>query len=153
VCASVFGGAGIVIGLWTYGYNIMRNLGNRVTLHSPSRGFSMELGSAITIIMATQLSMWLDLQLETGIDDLLILLCRSTCVYNPMYYRSYRWRRFMQWRLANYQLEDGGMDLYGLVHHSPISSNHIRQPDGLHSQCTQMGLSDDLARRSPSPTT
>lgn len=50
-----FGGAAIVIGLWTYGYNIMRNLGNRITLHSPSRGFSMELGSAITIIMATQL--------------------------------------------------------------------------------------------------
>ncbi|KAB2578227.1 Phosphate permease PHO89 [Lasiodiplodia theobromae] len=52
-----FGGAGIVIGLWTYGYNIMRNLGNRITLHSPSRGFSMELGSAITIIMATQLAL------------------------------------------------------------------------------------------------
>ncbi|OMP85685.1 Phosphate-repressible phosphate permease [Diplodia seriata] len=52
-----FGGAGIVVGLWTYGYNIMRNLGNRITLHSPSRGFSMELGSAITIIMATQLAL------------------------------------------------------------------------------------------------
>lgn len=50
-----FGGAGIVIGLWTYGYHIMRNLGNRVTLMSPSRGFSMELGSVITVIMATRL--------------------------------------------------------------------------------------------------
>lgn len=46
----------IAIGVWTYGYNIMRNLGNRLTLHSPSRGFSMELGSVITIIIATQLS-------------------------------------------------------------------------------------------------
>jgi hypothetical protein len=35
----------------------MRNLGNRITLHSPSRGFSMELGSAITVILATRLSM------------------------------------------------------------------------------------------------
>lgn len=52
----VFGGAAIVIGLWTYGYNIMRNLGNRITLHSPSRGFSMELGAAVTVIMATRLS-------------------------------------------------------------------------------------------------
>lgn len=52
----VFGGAAIVIGLWTYGYNIMRNLGNRITLHSPSRGFSMELGAATTVIMATRLS-------------------------------------------------------------------------------------------------
>jgi sodium-dependent phosphate transporter len=51
-----FGGVALVIGLWTYGYNIMRNLGNRITLHSPSRGFSMELGSAITVILATRLS-------------------------------------------------------------------------------------------------
>ncbi|KAJ1549256.1 Na+/Pi symporter [Cladochytrium tenue] len=51
------GGAFLVIGLWTYGYNIMRNLGNRVTLHSPSRGFSMELGSAITVIIATRLKL------------------------------------------------------------------------------------------------
>ncbi|OCK77306.1 phosphate transporter [Lepidopterella palustris CBS 459.81] len=41
----------------TYGYNIMRNLGNRLTLHSPSHGFSMELGSAITVIMATRLKL------------------------------------------------------------------------------------------------
>ncbi|KAF6830547.1 phosphate-repressible phosphate permease [Colletotrichum musicola] len=53
----VFGGGGIAIGLWTYGYRIMRNLGNKVTLHSPSRGFSMELGSAFTIIFATRMSL------------------------------------------------------------------------------------------------
>jgi solute carrier family 20 (sodium-dependent phosphate transporter) len=52
----VFGSVMLVLGLWTYGYNIMANLGNRITLHSPSRGFSMELGSAITVILATRLS-------------------------------------------------------------------------------------------------
>ncbi|TLS22695.1 uncharacterized protein PpBr36_06491 [Pyricularia pennisetigena] len=52
-----FGGAGIALGIWTYGYNIMRNLGNRITLHSPSRGFSMELGAAVTIILATRLKL------------------------------------------------------------------------------------------------
>ncbi|KAG0644182.1 phosphate transporter [Tuber brumale] len=52
-----YGGAGIVIGLWTYGYNIMRNLGNRLTLQSPSRGFSMELGSAVTVVLATRLAL------------------------------------------------------------------------------------------------
>ncbi|RBR19860.1 uncharacterized protein FIESC28_05466 [Fusarium coffeatum] len=52
-----FGGVGIVIGLWTYGYNIMRNLGNRVTLMSPARGFCIELGSVITVIMATRLKL------------------------------------------------------------------------------------------------
>jgi len=53
----VFGGSCLVIGLWTYGYNIMRNLGNRMTLQSPSRGFSMELGSAVTVILATHLKL------------------------------------------------------------------------------------------------
>ncbi|KAL0961175.1 hypothetical protein HGRIS_006148 [Hohenbuehelia grisea] len=53
----VFGGAAIVIGLWTYGYNIMRMLGNRLTLHSPSRGFSMEFGAALTVVMATRLAL------------------------------------------------------------------------------------------------
>ncbi|KAL7623698.1 Na+/Pi symporter [Parahypoxylon ruwenzoriense] len=52
-----FGGAAIVVGLWTYGYHIMANLGNRLTLNSPSRGFSMELGSAVTIILATRLKL------------------------------------------------------------------------------------------------
>ncbi|KAI0402653.1 phosphate transporter [Xylaria palmicola] len=52
-----FGAGALVIGLWTYGYNIMRNLGNKLTLNSPSRGFSMELGSAITIIVATRLKL------------------------------------------------------------------------------------------------
>lgn len=42
-----FGGAMIVIGLATYGYNIMKVLGNNITMHSPSRGFSMELGASI----------------------------------------------------------------------------------------------------------
>lgn len=46
-----------MIGLWTYGYNIMRNLGNKLTLHSPSRGFSMELGSVVTVVMATRLAL------------------------------------------------------------------------------------------------
>lgn len=44
----------MIIGLWTYGYKIMVNLGNRITLISPTRGFSCELGSTITIIIATR---------------------------------------------------------------------------------------------------
>ncbi|PBK80826.1 sodium:inorganic phosphate symporter [Armillaria gallica] len=50
----VAGALFLVIGLATYGYNIMAVLGNRMTLHSPSRGYSMELGSAITVILASQ---------------------------------------------------------------------------------------------------
>ncbi|KAH7324509.1 phosphate transporter [Stachybotrys elegans] len=51
------GGGCIALGIWTYGYNIMKVLGNRLTLHSPSRGFSMELGATITIVVATQLAL------------------------------------------------------------------------------------------------
>ncbi len=50
-------GAALSIGLWFYGYHLMRMLGNRITLHSPSRGFSMELGSAVTVVMATRLAL------------------------------------------------------------------------------------------------
>lgn len=35
----------------------MRNLGNRITLHSPSRGFCMELGAALTVVLATRLAL------------------------------------------------------------------------------------------------
>ncbi|KAK6435003.1 Na+/Pi symporter [Oleoguttula sp. CCFEE 5521] len=57
ICILIFGGAAIAIGLWTYGYNLMRNLGNRITLHSPSRGFCMELGAALTVVMTTRSSL------------------------------------------------------------------------------------------------
>ncbi|TXT04866.1 hypothetical protein VHUM_03949 [Vanrija humicola] len=50
----VFGAAFIVIGLATYGYNIMAALGNRLTLHSPSRGFSMQFGASLTVLLASQ---------------------------------------------------------------------------------------------------
>jgi len=46
-------GLAIDMGLVFYGYNVMRNLGNNITYHSPSRGFSMELGAALTVITAS----------------------------------------------------------------------------------------------------
>jgi phosphate/sulfate permease len=45
----------LVIGLVTYGYNIMSSLGNKLTYHSPSRGFSMELASATSVLTASKL--------------------------------------------------------------------------------------------------
>ncbi|KAJ3288328.1 Na+/Pi symporter, partial [Rhizoclosmatium sp. JEL0117] len=52
-----FGGIAINLGLAFYGYNIMRNLGNNLTYHSPSRGFAMELGAALTVITAAFLAL------------------------------------------------------------------------------------------------
>ncbi|TFK20329.1 sodium:inorganic phosphate symporter [Coprinopsis marcescibilis] len=54
IWALAFGGGMLVLGLALYGYNIMRVLGNRITLHSPSRGFTMELAASITVILASQ---------------------------------------------------------------------------------------------------
>ncbi|KAM0330780.1 hypothetical protein ACHAQA_003734 [Verticillium albo-atrum] len=47
----------ICIGFITYGYNIMKVMGNKITYHSPSRGSSMEMGAAITILIFSQYSL------------------------------------------------------------------------------------------------
>ncbi|ORX88769.1 hypothetical protein K493DRAFT_384363 [Basidiobolus meristosporus CBS 931.73] len=51
------GGVAIDLGLITYGYNIMRTLGNEITYHSPARGFSMELGSSSTVFTASKIGL------------------------------------------------------------------------------------------------
>eukprot|EP00276_Gloeochaete_wittrockiana_P002655 CAMPEP_0184674082 /NCGR_PEP_ID=MMETSP0308-20130426/87042_1 /TAXON_ID=38269 /ORGANISM="Gloeochaete witrockiana, Strain SAG 46.84" /LENGTH=708 /DNA_ID=CAMNT_0027121649 /DNA_START=129 /DNA_END=2255 /DNA_ORIENTATION=- len=53
----IFGGGMIVLGLSTWGYNIIRVLGNRLTYHSPSRGYSMELGATFTVLTASKLGL------------------------------------------------------------------------------------------------
>ncbi|KAI0112028.1 putative sodium/phosphate symporter [Nemania sp. FL0031] len=50
-------GLTISFGLITYGYNIMKVMGNKITYHSPSRGTSMELGAAITVLLFSQFSL------------------------------------------------------------------------------------------------
>ncbi|KAK9237145.1 phosphate transporter [Lipomyces kononenkoae] len=49
--------ATISIGLVTYGYNIMKVMGNKITYHSPSRGCSMEMGAAVTVLVFSQFSL------------------------------------------------------------------------------------------------
>ncbi|KAL2416406.1 Phosphate-repressible phosphate permease pho-4 [Exophiala dermatitidis] len=44
-------------GFWFYGYHIMRALGNKITRMSPTRGFSVELGAAVTVLLASRLSL------------------------------------------------------------------------------------------------
>lgn len=51
-----FTGASLVLGVWTFGYKIMSVLGNKMILQSPSRGFAIEFGAAITVVLATQLA-------------------------------------------------------------------------------------------------
>src|SRR6266536_227142 len=43
------GGLGLGFGFWTYGYHLMRNLGNKITHNPPPRGYSMKSGTAVTV--------------------------------------------------------------------------------------------------------
>ncbi|CAG8598819.1 11503_t:CDS:2 [Racocetra fulgida] len=52
-----YGGLAIDAGLFLYGYHVMRSLGNRLTYHSPSRGYSMELGTSLTVLTASKLGL------------------------------------------------------------------------------------------------
>ena len=50
----VLGGAGIVAGLSTYGYKIMRVLGVKAVKLTNARGFCVELSTAITVVIASR---------------------------------------------------------------------------------------------------
>lgn len=50
----VMGGAGIVVGLATYGYKIISAIGVKLVKITPSRGFAIELGSACIIILGSR---------------------------------------------------------------------------------------------------
>ncbi|KAI9478078.1 MAG: solute carrier family 20 [Benjaminiella poitrasii] len=52
-----YGGVAIDIGLATFGYKIMRVLGNNITLFTPTRGFSAELGAALTVLTCSKLGL------------------------------------------------------------------------------------------------
>lgn len=47
------GGAGIVIGLATYGARVIATVGHKITQLTPSRGFAAELAAATTIVIAS----------------------------------------------------------------------------------------------------
>merc|ERR1711990_839072 len=51
------GGVGIGLGLLLYGYKIMRAIGVKLAVITPSRGFAIELGAAIVIIVGSYIGM------------------------------------------------------------------------------------------------
>lgn len=50
----LLGGGGIVLGLVTFGYQVMKTIGKRITELTPSRGFCAELAAAITVVIASR---------------------------------------------------------------------------------------------------
>ena len=53
----VLGGVGIVIGLATMGYRVMKTIGTKITELTPSRGFCAELAAASTVVLASRLGL------------------------------------------------------------------------------------------------
>lgn len=49
----LLGGAGIVLGLATYGFKVIATVGKKITELTPSRGFAAELGAAGTVVLAS----------------------------------------------------------------------------------------------------
>ena len=47
----LLGGAGITVGVATWGYKVMDTIGNKITHITPSRGFAAEFGAATTVLI------------------------------------------------------------------------------------------------------
>ena len=142
-----FGGVALIIGLWTYGYHIMHNLGNRLTLNSPSRGFSMELGSTVTIIIATRLSKSRRARKIHHCSPANHTVFRATCFHHSMHHWRHCWRRSLQRRLARAQLAHDRLDLQWLAPDAALRWYHLRLSYGHHYERASLGIERLLSER------
>jgi PiT family inorganic phosphate transporter len=53
----ILGGAGIVVGLATWGYRVMETMGKKITELTPTRGFSATFGAATTVLICSKMGM------------------------------------------------------------------------------------------------
>ena len=53
----LLGGFGIVVGLATYGYKVMRTIGTKITELTPTRGFCATMAAATTVVLASRTGM------------------------------------------------------------------------------------------------
>jgi PiT family inorganic phosphate transporter len=53
----VLGGAGITIGVLTWGKKVIRTIGSKITDITPTRGFSAEFGAATTVLICSKLGL------------------------------------------------------------------------------------------------
>ncbi|XP_019569558.2 sodium-dependent phosphate transporter 1 isoform X1 [Rhinolophus sinicus] len=53
----LYGGIGICIGLWVWGRRVIQTMGKDLTPITPSSGFSIELASALTVVIASNIGL------------------------------------------------------------------------------------------------
>nr|AKN21545.1 slc20a-2 [Schmidtea mediterranea] len=51
----VYGGLGITVGLWVWGRRVMKTIGDDLTTITPTSGVSIELGAAVTVLIASNI--------------------------------------------------------------------------------------------------
>lgn len=56
-CLMAFGGVGLICGLAVWGWRVIETIGCKITELTPSRGFSVGLGAAITIAAASSIGL------------------------------------------------------------------------------------------------
>ena len=53
----MLGGIGIVVGMMTWGYKVIKTIGTKITYLTNTRGFSIEFGAATSVLLASKLGM------------------------------------------------------------------------------------------------